>query len=361
MSRLAISCFFAGLIVLQTSAGCGGPPAPETPEPPGSAPTAAATATAAAEVPCDTAKACHEAGVKAAKSGDAKNAAVHFERGCGLGGADSCSALAEIPGTPPVKAFELHGRACELGSPGACHHVAEGFRDKEDALAISSYKKACEGFEKLGDAEGEKESCLRGAEYAYSNDQHASAIELAKRVCDASNHVGCGLLGVMYAKGQGTPQDVKQAKEYLGIACKAGDQEACGNDKKLDAAIAAAAAPAPSATGGLDVPNANISVGSITVDGLTMTDLACQAGGGLGALLAGPTMAGALAKKKAALKACSPKGGTARVRWTAAGGKVTKAESKAATPQIEACVVKAVTSSTPPMDGTCAATIDFSK
>ena len=41
--------------------------------------------------------------------------------------------------------------------------------------------------------------------------------------------------------------------------------------------------------------------------------------------------------------------------------KVTKAESKASTPQIEACVVKAVTSSTPPMDGTCAATIDFSK
>jgi hypothetical protein len=132
-----------------------------------------------------------------------------------------------------------------------------------------------------------------------------------------------------------------------------------GPEKKPDAPPAATSAPA--ATGGLDVPGANITMASITVDGLTMTDFACQAGGGLGALLAGPTMAGMLSKKKAALKACSPKAGTVRVRWTAAGGKVTKAESKAATPQIEACVTKAVSSVPATMDGTCAATIDLGK
>ncbi len=125
--------------------------------------------------------------------------------------------------------------------------------------------------------------------------------------------------------------------------------------------VPAASGSAPPAAGGLDVANANITMGSVTVDGLTMTDFACQAGGGLGALLAGPTMAGMLSKKKAALKACSPKGGTARVRWTAAGGKITKVESKAQTPQIEACVVKAVSSVPATMDGTCAATIDLGK
>jgi hypothetical protein len=127
---------------------------------------------------------------------------------------------------------------------------------------------------------------------------------------------------------------------------------------------AASAAPSASAPPpALAVTDANLSVGSITADGFTMKDLACKldGGGGLGAVLLGPTIAASLSKKKAALDACAPKGAEARVRFTAAGGKIASAEASAGDPKIEACVVKVLKTVPGVADGTCSASLHVGK
>ena len=126
------------------------------------------------------------------------------------------------------------------------------------------------------------------------------------------------------------------------------------------AAVAATGgAGEPPATGDLEVPNASLTMGSVSADGFTMRDVGCALqGGGLNALLAGPMLAAAIGSRKAALKKCAPKGGEARVLFTMRGGK-TEARAKAATPAVEACVVKVMKTVAAVSEGTCAVTIDL--
>lgn len=123
----------------------------------------------------------------------------------------------------------------------------------------------------------------------------------------------------------------------------------------------ASSAPA-SDPSGLDVADANISMGSVSADGFTMTNVACKSeGGGLGALMLGPAIAATIGSKKAQLRACSPKGGEARVLFTMAHGKTDHVEAKAASPDIEKCVTKVMKTVPAPMDATCASTLQLGK
>ncbi|HTJ80425.1 MAG TPA: hypothetical protein VL400_01845 [Polyangiaceae bacterium] len=127
-------------------------------------------------------------------------------------------------------------------------------------------------------------------------------------------------------------------------------------------ASASVEAPPPPPPLPLAVEGANLTVGSITADGLSLKDLGCKVeGGGLGVLVLGPAIAGGLSKKKAALDACAPKGADVRVRFTLAGGKVASSEAKADDPKVEACVAKAVKTMPAVADGTCAATLHVGK
>lgn len=121
----------------------------------------------------------------------------------------------------------------------------------------------------------------------------------------------------------------------------------------------ATATAAPTASAASGPAGANMRVGSMTVDGLTIEDLACRADG-LG-VLGSMLVAGGIAKKKAALTACAPKGDKPRVEWTAAKGKVGVVNVKASTPAIEACVKKALAGTPAPFEGECAATLVIGK
>ena len=129
---------------------------------------------------------------------------------------------------------------------------------------------------------------------------------------------------------------------------------------KTDAPTSSAPAADPS---GLDVDGANVTMGSVSADGFTMKNVACKAdgGGGLGALMLGPTIAATIGSKKAQLRGCSAKGGEARVRFTMANGKTNPVEATAASPEIEKCVVKVMKTVPGAMPATCAATLDLGK
>jgi TPR repeat protein len=215
----------------------------------------------------------------------------------------------------------------------------------KDATAL--YAKACKG---AGDDQMLVGlACGRGGVHAYQNGDAAAAADMALASCNDKRMAGCNLLGVLHLEGKGgVAQDKEKAAALFKKACAAGDEDACSNEKKV--------------AGSLDVPGANISMGSITADGFTLNDMQCKAeGAGLGALLLGPAVAGALGKKKGALDACAPKGADVRVRWTAAGGKITNAEAKSGDPKVEACVVKVVKTVPAVLEGTCAASMHIGK
>jgi hypothetical protein len=340
MKSILVAAAVAGLV------GCGGNPEPATPAaPPPAAPRAdepRADAPPAPKGPCPDMQACYDAGRVADDARDKAKAAVLYAAGCEMGSGQACVELAVNARERDV-AIDLHLRGCKLGNMNGCFNAAEklkeGARSRE---ALDLYLKACKS-----DADVGKLACGRGALAAREAKDYGRAVELAREVCNDEDASGCNILGVLYANGEGVPSDVARAAAFFDRGCKADDEGACENQKKLKEA---------SSRGALEVEGANLRMGSLSADGFTMSDIACQVdGGGFAMLMVGPLIAGGMAKRKAALDACAPKGAEVRVRWTMAGRRVTKVEARAGDKKIEACVANAVKSSVAAVNATCAA------
>ncbi len=111
--------------------------------------------------------------------------------------------------------------------------------------------------------------------------------------------------------------------------------------------------PAPAVDG---VPGANLTMTSVSADGLELTDVSCKAEG-LG-FLGAVVVAGSLAKKKGALKACG-KGASPRVFWSFAGGSITSVRVDHSDARVVSCVTTALKNAAAPGTGTCAATLSL--
>ncbi|MFO0588060.1 MAG: hypothetical protein U0441_10995 [Polyangiaceae bacterium] len=124
------------------------------------------------------------------------------------------------------------------------------------------------------------------------------------------------------------------------------------------AAPTSVATAAPTATAASGPAGANLHVGSMSVDGLTVEDLACRAEG-LG-ILGSMLVVGGLSKKKAALDACGK--GKVQVTWVASKGTITTVTAKADNnAKMEACVAKVLKGTQAPFEGECAATVTLGK
>lgn len=275
------------------------------------------------------------------------------QTGCDEGGVSSCEWLASVaPTSHPELKRAAWARACELGSTRACFNLAEDTRSEDPTGAVALYSKACAGSKADG---GElATSCGRGALEAYKAKDFKAAKTMAGTICNKTSSAGCGLLGVMHAKGEGVPQDVKRARGYLKRGCEAKDAEACGNLEALDAAVEGARVADV-----LPVEGANVSIGSIGVDGLQATDLKCRREGG-GGLFGGAMGAiSGIAKRKKRLMACGSKPEDVRVRWTTSGGRIKTVEVEASSKKVSSCVKKALKGADAAFGGTCAATFSI--
>lgn len=109
-----------------------------------------------------------------------------------------------------------------------------------------------------------------------------------------------------------------------------------------------------------DVPDtidgANLTMGSLEVNGLKAENLSCKLEGG-GGLLAGPATLGALAKQKAPLDACVESPTRARVAWTAAGTLTDIHVADAPNAKSARCIAKALAAVKAPGNGKCAVTL----
>ncbi len=323
-------------------------PAPEPP-PPAKAHDEPPPAKVAAGPACGDPAACFEEGKKAEAAKDSPRAREKFQAACDGKHGEACSHLGSIikeVDKDDVGAEEAWKKGCGFGDARGCFNAAESLRKVKPKDATALYAKACKGAGK--DQMLVTLACGRGGVHAYESGDDATSAELARASCTEEQVGGCNLLGVLTLEGKGgISADPEQAKKLFQRACKEGDASACNNEKKL--------------AGGLDVPGANLTMGSVTADGFTLTDFKCKTSDGLAGILLGPAAAGVIGKKKGALDACAPKGADVRVRWTTAGRKVTTAEAKAGDPKIEACVVRVLKSVPGVLEGTCAATIHVGK
>ena len=266
---------------------------------------------------------------------------------------ESCEQLAStVAEEDPARAVELWVKACEFGALGACFNAAEQVREDDSAKAVGLYGKACSA--EANDAMLLSLACSRGALTAYGTRDFEAARTMAVAICDDAMAAGCGLLGVLYAQGLGVTADVDAAKAYLDKGCKGGDEEACENLGKLDAAI-----EHEHVASVLPVEGANVSIGAITVDGLSATDLECRRDGG-GGLFGGAMGAiSGISKRRGKLMKCASEPEDVRVRWTATGGKIATVEVQASTPKVGACVKKSIRGASAAFGGTCAATFSI--
>lgn len=302
------------------------------------------------EAPCTSDQDCVDKGKALAESGDDAAAVALYEVGCEAGGGQSCERWASaINDDDPELASSLWQKACEKDVLNACFNAAEKVRESDPSKAVELYGKACspEGDDKML----RSLACSRGGITAYGAKKYEEARVMAEALCDDASSSGCGLLGVLHAQGRGVAADVDKARVLLDKGCKGGDKEACGNLAAVDAAVEASKMASE-----LPVEGANVTIGSIAVDGLSARDLQCRRDGG-GGLFGGAMGAiSGISKRKGKLMKCASSPEDVRVRWTASGGRIKTVEAKASSAKVESCVKKAIKGSSAAFGGTCAAT-----
>ena len=350
---------FGVLLVASIAIGCAGKssaPAPEAPAveaPANPKPEPVAVTPAEPEAPCASDRDCVDKGKALAESGDDAGARELYQVGCDAGGGQSCERWASsISDDDPELAASLWEKACAQDVLNACFNAAEKVRESDPEKAVGLYAKACSPD---GDVAMLRSlACSRGGITAYGAKKYADAKTMAEALCTEAASSGCGLLGVLYAQGRGVSADVQKAKVLLDKGCKGGDKEACGNLAAVEAAVKASEMAAV-----LAVDGANVTIGSITVDGLAASDLQCRRDGG-GGLFGGAMGAiSGISKRKGKLMKCASSPEDVRVRWTAKGGKIKTVEAKGSSAKVESCVKKAIKGSSAAFGGTCAATFSI--
>jgi len=146
---------------------------------------------------------------------------------CQHNSADGCFRLAtllsdgkKLPRNP-IGAARTLGRACDIGSQGACTSlVSLVASDGETVL-----QQPCN--------QGDATSCfMLGSLYALgqsvSRNPERSTI-LYQQSCTAGFTRACGLLGEAYISGEGVPRDMTKARQILEGACDAGYAPGCFN------------------------------------------------------------------------------------------------------------------------------------
>jgi len=312
---------------------------------------------AVVEAPCETADDCNNNGAMALLSGQHERALPMLEKGCQLGSAAACSnlggALLRGDGGEPdlARAQQFLERSCELGSDSGCTDAGVNYH-RGDSVPRDE-RRALELFE-LGCERGDEQGCLNAGIMLYKGagvpQDQTGAVPFFEKACERDVTDACFNLGVAYLKGHGVTEDRARSGELFAKACELGDRDACDIRSQID----------QEAAGGAGEPSTSLGASSMTVNGMTVSDLACDLTGG--GLLGTMTIIGGLAERKKALDRCAPKGDTPTVEWTMKNGKTTQVEvTGAANKKVARCVKRAMKKMRSAIDGKCSGIIHLGK
>jgi hypothetical protein len=241
-----------------------------------------------------------------------------------------------VVAAPPVASAECDGPACTvLGMKLSDEGKAEQAR--------AAFKRGCEGSPSSGESCAAFALMLVKGEGGPKDD--ALAASMSEKSCNADDAGGCLVHGLLARDGQGTPKDKERAILDLDKACRRGLEQACIAKMEL----APPSPPKPDS-------DAEVSVESMTVGGLTITNLRCKlesASGGHGMLAMGAT----LASRSGAMKECVKKATDVSVRWSSKGQIATDIQVDSSDVALKSCVERALAGSTVPLPCTCSATV----
>lgn len=184
----------------------------------------------------------------------------------------------------------------------------------------------------------------------------APAADKPTTCTDDQNCVEQGALATMVG-------DKEKAKTLYKLGCdKQPKGKSCEKLAELEGKPAETK-PAETKKDDKGLPGANVTIGSVTNDGMQLKDISCivKNGGGAGGLLGSLTVVAGLSKKKQALDACAKGQTETRVHFFQAGGKVTKVQAEASDPKVKACVEKALVGAPATTEAECAATVVHGK
>jgi hypothetical protein len=146
---------------------------------------------------------------------------------CQHSSADGCFSLGtllsdgkKLPRSP-IGAARSFGRACDIGSQGACASLVSLVASEGETVL----QQPCN--------QGDATSCfMLGSLYAVGqsvgrNPQRSTA--LYEQSCTAGFMRGCGMLGEAYISGEGVPRDMIKARQILEGACSGRYAAACFN------------------------------------------------------------------------------------------------------------------------------------
>ncbi|MBU0553103.1 sel1 repeat family protein [Myxococcota bacterium] len=147
---------------------------------------------------------------------------------CAAGYAPSCAALTPSKPQPPsVEAHAAHEAGCDAGDGAACLRLAgdhlRAASGRGTLMSMRAFERACE----LGEAAG----CVNLGLMLLRGDgvpaDPARAVTLHERACGLGLIPACARLGVLYKKGVGASPDLKRATAAFEQACAGGDQASC--------------------------------------------------------------------------------------------------------------------------------------
>lgn len=301
---------------------------------------------------CSDAADCVEKGTMAFLAGRVEGVAM-LDYACAEGAADGCQNLSTalrsgaVP-EDPTGAHLAAKRGCELGNAAACvdlgvdETMGLGGASKDQQAAYGHFSFACEGGATLGCrymGVMHHEGMLTG-----SSDR-PNALRWFEVACERGDAESCYNVGALQVEAATDISQLESALGFMTRACELGNETGCLAVDQVAAAIEEQSSK---------VPGANLRIGSATVNDLTVDELECRVdGGGLG-LLGNLALVGALAERKKKIDACGESGTRVDVTWTAAGGKITKAQGEG---KAGSCVAKVLQKLSSPVDGECAATI----
>jgi hypothetical protein len=265
---------------------------------------------------------------------------------------------AEAPSAEPAPAAPASPTAETCEGLRECATLGIDLKKRGDASARVALSKACAGAVRSIDA-------CAVLTLLYLDDESVDAAVLA----DAARHgcatlgaedgekdaraKSCAALGVLFHEGKGVDKDLDRARRAFDDACKLGHARSCDAKREVDEDAQRAA---DAASG---VPGANVRIGSVSTNGVTVEQIACRSEG-VGGLVGSLAIGKPFADKKRQLDGCA-KGSPhkARVRWTEKNGRMSDVKVISGDDPSNKCIERVLTGSVATVPGTCAASVDL--
>ncbi|XP_061402975.1 cytochrome c oxidase assembly factor 7 homolog [Musca vetustissima] len=153
---------------------------------------------------------------KSGSKGDPKAAFSYYEKGCNLNDSDSClhSGLLLVSRSMPKeidrdvqKGLTYLTKSCDMNNATACFYLS--------GMHISGVQSKPEEYNPHAPPASQKP--VKDSDYIVQKDMK-KAFEFAYKACELRNMYACANLSQMYARGDGTEKNEKEAEKYKKLA-----------------------------------------------------------------------------------------------------------------------------------------------